>query len=73
MLQKIIDDRKSEPAPGELHLAALTAGDRVTWAKARKSFFANGVNRTSLDTVEKVKLYCSSLSVSAVHMLICAD
>jgi len=54
MLQQILDDT-SEPAPGECHLAALTAGDRVTWAKARKSFFSSGVNRASLDTVEKVK------------------
>jgi len=54
MLQKIIDDKSTEPAPGERHLAALTAGDRVTWAKARKSFFSSGINRSSLDTIEKV-------------------
>jgi len=56
MLQKIIDDTASEPAPGECYLAALTATDRVTWAKARKSFFASGVNRSSLDAIEKVWL-----------------
>jgi len=53
MFQKILDDT-SEPAPGECHLAALTAADRVTWAKVRKSFFATGVNKTSLDAIEKV-------------------
>jgi len=56
MLQKILDDTTSEPSPGEHHLAALTAADRVTWAKARKKFFAAGVNRSSLDTIEKVCL-----------------
>ena len=57
MFQQILDDMTSEPAPGERHLAALTAADRITWAKARKSFFATGVNKTSLDAIEKVKLH----------------
>jgi len=55
MVQQILDDSNSSPSPGECHLAALTAADRVTWAKTRRSFFANGVNRASLDAIEKVQ------------------
>jgi len=66
MLQQILDDTTSEPAPGECHLAALTAGDRVTWAKARESFFATGVNRSSLDTIEQVKF--QDLSLCTFHI-----
>lgn len=58
-LQKIVDDQ-SEPAPGEKHLAALTAGDRVPWAKARKEYFSKGKNKASLDAIEKVKLNISN-------------
>lgn len=39
--------------PGEEKLAALTAGERTHWANVRKMLFNKGVNRTSLDTVEK--------------------
>eukprot|EP00918_Siedleckia_nematoides_P012688 GHVU01027769.1.p1 GENE.GHVU01027769.1~~GHVU01027769.1.p1 ORF type:complete len:764 (+),score=90.89 GHVU01027769.1:170-2461(+) len=52
MLQKIVDDA-SAPAQGEEHLAAMTAGDRIPWAKARQEFFVKGVNKTSLDAIEK--------------------
>ena len=34
-------------------LAALTAGERMAWAVARQEFFFKGVNRYSLDTIEK--------------------
>ena len=54
MLQRIIDDTQTVPAAGECHLAALTAADRVSWAKARTAFFATGINKTSLDAIEKV-------------------
>lgn len=50
-IQKIIDD-DSAVQPGEEKLAALTAGDRVSWAKARREFFAKGLNRVSLQTIE---------------------
>ena len=53
MLQKIVDD-ESEPAEGEEHLAALTAGERVPWAKARQEFFSKGKNKASLDAIERV-------------------
>ncbi|XP_031346630.1 carnitine O-palmitoyltransferase 1, liver isoform isoform X2 [Photinus pyralis] len=51
-IQQILDD-KSQPLPGEEKLAALTAGDRVHWAHARRHFFSRGVNKLSLDTIEK--------------------
>ncbi|KAM4617272.1 carnitine O-palmitoyltransferase 1, liver isoform 2-T2 [Discoglossus pictus] len=55
-IQKILDD-KSEPQPGEEKLAALTAGDRVPWANARKTYFGNGKNKPSLDAVEKAAFF----------------
>lgn len=55
MIQQILDD-DSTPAPGEEHLAALTAGDRVPWYQAREEFFRKGKNRASLDAVEKVSI-----------------
>lgn len=62
-IQQILDD-DSEPAPGEEHLAALTAGDRVPWYNAREEYFKKGKNKASLDAVEKVensaKIYCGS-------------
>lgn len=51
-MQRILDD-KSEPHPGEAKLAALTAGDRIPWANARKLYFSNGKNKLSLDAIEK--------------------
>ncbi|XP_063145343.1 carnitine O-palmitoyltransferase 1, liver isoform isoform X2 [Candoia aspera] len=55
-IQWILDD-KSEPQPGEEKLAALTAGDRVPWAKARQTYFARGKNKQSLDVVEKAAFF----------------
>ncbi|XP_061628989.1 carnitine O-palmitoyltransferase 1, muscle isoform isoform X1 [Phyllopteryx taeniolatus] len=48
---RILNDT-SEPQPGELKLAALTAGNRVPWAQARMKYFSQGVNKVSLDAVE---------------------
>ncbi len=53
MLQKIVD-AEPDPSPGEEHLAALTAADRIPWAKARKAYFSKGINKNSLDAIEKV-------------------
>lgn len=39
--------------PGEKYLAALTAGDRVPWANARKKFFGQGINKASLHIIER--------------------
>lgn len=54
--QKILDD-ESPPVPGEENLAALTAADRVPWAKARSQFFSKGKNKASLDAVEKAAFF----------------
>ncbi|XP_033887971.2 carnitine O-palmitoyltransferase 1, liver isoform-like [Acipenser ruthenus] len=54
--QKILDD-KTEPQPGELKLAALTAGERIPWARARVKFFSRGINKASLDTIEKAAIF----------------
>ncbi|XP_043286172.1 carnitine O-palmitoyltransferase 1, liver isoform isoform X2 [Venturia canescens] len=48
----ILND-KSSPSPGEERLAALTAGERQAWAEARENFFAKGINKNSLDLIEK--------------------
>ncbi|XP_070788426.1 carnitine O-palmitoyltransferase 1, liver isoform isoform X1 [Pituophis catenifer annectens] len=55
-MQWILND-KSEPQPGEEKLAALTAGDRVPWAKARQTYFARGKNKQSLDAIEKAAFF----------------
>ncbi|XP_068459142.1 carnitine O-palmitoyltransferase 1, liver isoform isoform X2 [Clinocottus analis] len=47
----------SEPVPGEERLAALTAGDRTPWAKARESYFVRGKNKQSLDAIEKAAFF----------------
>ncbi|XP_076412453.1 carnitine O-palmitoyltransferase 1, liver isoform isoform X2 [Peromyscus maniculatus bairdii] len=55
-MQHILDDA-SEPQPGEAKLAALTASDRVPWAKCRQTYFARGKNKQSLDAVEKAAFF----------------
>ncbi|KFV66414.1 Carnitine O-palmitoyltransferase 1, liver isoform, partial [Dryobates pubescens] len=55
-MQRILDD-DSEPQAGEEKLAALTAGDRVPWAKARHAYFSRGKNKQSLDAVEKAAFF----------------
>jgi len=51
-LDEIIRDT-TPPAYGEEHLAALTAGERPLWAEARETYFRGGVNRYSLEAIEK--------------------
>ncbi|KFQ41854.1 PREDICTED: carnitine O-palmitoyltransferase 1, liver isoform [Nestor notabilis] len=55
-MQRILDDG-SEPQAGEEKLAALTAGDRVPWAKARQAYFTHGKNKQSLDAIEKAAFF----------------
>ncbi|NXL87372.1 CPT1A palmitoyltransferase, partial [Alectura lathami] len=55
-MQRILDD-DSEPQAGEEKLAALTAGDRIPWAKARQAYFSRGKNKQSLDAIEKAALF----------------
>lgn len=51
-IEMILNDTTT-PAPGEEKLAALTAGERTHWALTRQQFFSKGVNRQSLDAIEK--------------------
>lgn len=51
-LDEIIRDA-TPPAFGEEHLAALTAGERKLWAEARQTYFRSGVNRYSLEAIER--------------------
>ncbi|XP_077425137.1 carnitine O-palmitoyltransferase 1, liver isoform isoform X1 [Vanacampus margaritifer] len=55
-MERILAD-KSEPAPGEERLAALTAGDRTPWAKSRETHFSRGKNKQSLDAIEKAAFF----------------
>ncbi|CAL8263916.1 unnamed protein product [Arctogadus glacialis] len=55
-VQRILDD-PAAPAPGEERLGALTAGDRVPWATARKTYFSSGPNKRSLDCIEKAAFF----------------
>uniref|UniRef100_A0A8C9QV24 carnitine O-palmitoyltransferase n=1 Tax=Scleropages formosus TaxID=113540 RepID=A0A8C9QV24_SCLFO len=57
-MERILADT-SEPQPGEEMLAALTAGDRVPWAKARSTYFSKGKNKQSLDLVEKSAFFAT--------------
>ncbi|XP_048881407.1 carnitine O-palmitoyltransferase 1, muscle isoform [Brienomyrus brachyistius] len=54
--QRIIND-PAEPQPGEKMLAALTAGERVTWARARLKYFSQGTNKASLDAIETAAFF----------------
>ncbi|XP_059893427.1 carnitine O-palmitoyltransferase 1, liver isoform-like isoform X2 [Gadus macrocephalus] len=55
-VQRILDD-PAAPAAGEERLGALTAGDRVPWAEARKTYFSSGPNKRSLDCIEKAAFF----------------
>lgn len=49
----------AQPVVGEQRLAALTAGDRPTWAHIRETVFAKGVNRASLQAIESAAFVLS--------------
>ncbi|XP_041830596.1 carnitine O-palmitoyltransferase 1, liver isoform-like isoform X2 [Melanotaenia boesemani] len=55
-IQRILDD-STPPYKGEARLGALTAGDRIPWAKARAKYFSSGVNKRSLDCIEKAAFF----------------
>jgi carnitine O-palmitoyltransferase 1 len=48
-----IIDTEIEKDPIEHNLAALTAGERIPWARARRQYFSSGINKTSLHIIEK--------------------
>lgn len=50
--EKIVKDQ-APCLEAEKHLGVLTASDRVTWAKARMEHFSKGLNRSSLDAIER--------------------
>ncbi|CAI8037065.1 Carnitine O-palmitoyltransferase 1, liver isoform [Geodia barretti] len=52
-MEQIMEDSDAELRPGEEHLAALTAADRKSWAEMREKYFMTGVNRTSMEILEK--------------------
>ncbi|XP_038591719.1 carnitine O-palmitoyltransferase 1, liver isoform-like isoform X2 [Micropterus salmoides] len=55
-IQRILDD-PSLPSKGEAKLGALTAGERIPWAKARAKYFSSGVNKRSLDCIERAAFF----------------
>ncbi|XP_076050360.1 carnitine O-palmitoyltransferase whd [Oratosquilla oratoria] len=46
-------EQESLPEKGETMLGALTAGERAHWAETRDKYFSSGVNRASLEAIEK--------------------
>ncbi|XP_058509113.1 carnitine O-palmitoyltransferase 1, liver isoform [Solea solea] len=55
-VQRILDDT-SPPQPGEEKLGALTAGERIPWSQTRKKHFSSGVNKRSLDVIERAAFF----------------
>ncbi|KAM4531512.1 carnitine O-palmitoyltransferase 1, liver isoform 1-T2 [Odontesthes bonariensis] len=55
-IQRILDDT-SLPFPGEEKLGALTAGDRVPWSQMRKRYFSSGLNKRSLDIIDRAAFF----------------
>lgn len=51
-IQSILDNTEKSYV-GEEKVAALTAADRTHWANTRTQFFFKGINRQSLDAIEK--------------------
>ncbi|KAL3887263.1 hypothetical protein ACJMK2_027207 [Sinanodonta woodiana] len=62
-LDWIIEDAENhqdEASTAGKNIPSLTGLDRTSWAKARKEFFSDGVNKESLDAIEK-SLFCINL------------
>ncbi|XP_037547327.1 carnitine O-palmitoyltransferase 1, liver isoform isoform X2 [Nematolebias whitei] len=55
-IQRILDD-STPPFKGEANLGALTAGERILWSKARAKYFSSGVNKRSLDCIERAAFF----------------
>ncbi|VEN55359.1 unnamed protein product [Callosobruchus maculatus] len=55
-MQQILDDT-SAPLPLEDKVAVLTAGERTHWAQIRRKHFNRGVNKVSLDAIEKAAFF----------------
>lgn len=57
-IEKILSN-ESPPQPGEAFLGALTAAERALWAETRGKYFSKGINRFSLDAIEKAAFFVS--------------
>lgn len=55
-IKKILEN-EDKAHSGEEILPVLTATDRPVWAEARKKYFSDGVNKESLDLVEKAAFF----------------
>ena len=55
-IDKILND-PTEPEGSEGIIPILTASDRTTWANARNTYFANGINKESLDIIETAAFF----------------
>ncbi|XP_055335542.1 carnitine O-palmitoyltransferase 1, liver isoform-like [Paramacrobiotus metropolitanus] len=55
-IERVIHDT-SPAQPGEQLLCAMTAVDRAPWAQNRRAFFNRGVNRVSLETIERAAFF----------------
>lgn len=59
-IEWIMEDAKKHVASeAEASLAALTTLDRVTWAKIRQKHFSHGINRESLNAIERATFFVS--------------
>ncbi|XP_026566497.1 carnitine O-palmitoyltransferase 1, brain isoform [Pseudonaja textilis] len=45
------------PLPGEEKLPSMTAGERDAWARARQTYFQSGINKQSLNIIEKAAFF----------------
>ena len=48
----------------ELHIASLTAIERTKWADAHKTYFSEGINKESIQTIEKAMFLVSKQLIS---------
>ncbi|KAL6736518.1 hypothetical protein Aduo_006863 [Ancylostoma duodenale] len=46
-------NQEIDQLPVERHLAVLTAGERTHWARTRRAYFRSGINKTSLNDIER--------------------
>jgi len=58
-LKQIIEYNGTQPNKGEDVLGYLTAADRGVWAETRIKHFATGINKESLDIIEKAAFFVS--------------
>ncbi|KAK3596698.1 hypothetical protein CHS0354_038035 [Potamilus streckersoni] len=58
------DNHQDEASIAGKNIPSLTGLDRTSWAKARKEFFSDGVNKESLDAIEK-SVFCINLETSS--------